>query len=249
MTLVKLILDIKDSAWISANPTKLLRLNEPIYRNDGFVAFGDGVTPLSGLTFKPVFTGAVNSVNGQTGDVEVNEVPNGGTTGQVLAKASDTDNDTEWIDVTASGGLGYSMQFVHYPTAYADSKSYVIGFQPIYDAFDLSLGNGWAGALGIFPPKDGTIKTVSFGTHAYGATGSAQNATVKLNVYNSSNVLQSSTTLSSTVLFTDSFLTSYSFTGLNIAISLGQYFVIILETPAWVANPTQAWIQGAAYIE
>lgn len=31
-------------------------------------------------------------------------VPNGGTTGQVLAKASDTDQDTEWVDQSGSGG-------------------------------------------------------------------------------------------------------------------------------------------------
>ncbi|ACI93254.1 conserved hypothetical protein [Afipia carboxidovorans OM5] len=31
-------------------------------------------------------------------------VPAGGTTGQVLAKASDTDNDTQWIDPPAGGG-------------------------------------------------------------------------------------------------------------------------------------------------
>lgn len=31
-------------------------------------------------------------------------VPNGGTTGQVLAKKSDADNDTEWIDPPTTGG-------------------------------------------------------------------------------------------------------------------------------------------------
>ena len=56
MTLVKIKLDVKDAAYISANPTKVLALNEPIYRNDGLVAYGDGVTPLSGLTFLPLFS-------------------------------------------------------------------------------------------------------------------------------------------------------------------------------------------------
>jgi len=31
-------------------------------------------------------------------------VPPGGTTGQVLAKKSNTDNDTEWVDQTGGGG-------------------------------------------------------------------------------------------------------------------------------------------------
>mgnify|MGYP006921355593 CR=1 FL=1 len=69
MTKVKIILDVKDSTWISANGTKVLSLNEPIYRNDGLVAYGDGSTPLSGLTFYPLFSGGVTSVNTQTGDV------------------------------------------------------------------------------------------------------------------------------------------------------------------------------------
>jgi len=46
--------------------------------------------------------GAVDSVNGQTGTVLINAVPDGGTTGQVLAKASDDDNDTEWINQQSS---------------------------------------------------------------------------------------------------------------------------------------------------
>lgn len=46
--------------------------------------------------------GAVSSVNGQTGNVLINAVPDGGTTGQVLAKASDDDNDTEWINQQSS---------------------------------------------------------------------------------------------------------------------------------------------------
>ena len=44
----------------------------------------------------------VNSVNGQTGTVLINAVPNGGTTGQVLAKSSNDDNDTEWINQQSS---------------------------------------------------------------------------------------------------------------------------------------------------
>jgi hypothetical protein len=69
MTLVKIKLDVKDAAYISANPTKVLLLNEPIYRDDGLVAYGDGVTPLSGLVFKPLFNAPVTSVNSQTGSV------------------------------------------------------------------------------------------------------------------------------------------------------------------------------------
>lgn len=44
----------------------------------------------------------VVSVNGQTGAVTTNDIPAGGTTGQVLTKASDTDYDAGWT--TPSGG-------------------------------------------------------------------------------------------------------------------------------------------------
>lgn len=69
MTLVKLILDIKDQAWIDAHPTKVLLLNEPIYRNDGKVAYGDASTPLSALVFKPLFSGST-SWGDITGDIQ-----------------------------------------------------------------------------------------------------------------------------------------------------------------------------------
>lgn len=56
MTLVKLILDVKDSTWINANQSKVLSLKEPLFRDNGTVAYGDGVTPLSGLDFVPIFS-------------------------------------------------------------------------------------------------------------------------------------------------------------------------------------------------
>lgn len=36
-------------------------------------------------------------------------VPAGGTTGQVLAKKSDSDNDTEWVEQTGKGGAGIAI--------------------------------------------------------------------------------------------------------------------------------------------
>jgi hypothetical protein len=36
-------------------------------------------------------------------------VPTGGTTGQVLAKASDDPFDTEWVDQTGGGGSGGNL--------------------------------------------------------------------------------------------------------------------------------------------
>ncbi len=49
--------------------------------------------------------GAASTVPGPTGPAGPG-VPTGGTTGQVLAKASATDHDTAWVDQTGGGGTG-----------------------------------------------------------------------------------------------------------------------------------------------
>lgn len=64
MATVKIILAIKDQAYIDANPDKVLDVDEPIWREDGYVAFGDGVTTLENLIFKPVFSGSEGTFTG-----------------------------------------------------------------------------------------------------------------------------------------------------------------------------------------
>ena len=66
-----------------------------------YIRYSPVTTPTIGVKF-----GAVDSVNGQTGVVLVNSVPNGGTTGQVLAKNSNDDNDTEWVNQSGGGTWG-----------------------------------------------------------------------------------------------------------------------------------------------
>lgn len=44
-------------------------------------------------------------------------IPDGGTTGQVLAKASDTDGDTEWVDAGGGGPLVYKGLLVQSGTS------------------------------------------------------------------------------------------------------------------------------------
>ena len=51
-------------------------------------------------------SGAVTSVDGKTGAVTV--IPTGGTTGQVLAKASNTDRDVEWVNQSGGGGSSWT---------------------------------------------------------------------------------------------------------------------------------------------
>lgn len=100
MTDITAIITIRrdtSSNWTAAN-TILADGEFAKETNTGKIKLGNGVTAWNSLAY---FTGDVKSVNGQTGIVLVNEVPNGGTTGQVLAKNSNTNNDTEWVDVVA----------------------------------------------------------------------------------------------------------------------------------------------------
>lgn len=100
MTDITAIITIRrdtSSNWTAAN-TILADGEFAKETNTGKIKLGNGVTAWNSLAY---FTGDVKSVNGQTGIVLVNAVPNGGTTGQVLAKNSNTNNDTEWVDVTA----------------------------------------------------------------------------------------------------------------------------------------------------
>lgn len=100
MTDITAIITIRrdiSSNWTAAN-TILADGEFAKETNTGKIKLGNGVTAWNSLAY---FTGDVKSVNGQTGIVLINEVPNGGTTGQVLAKNSNTNNDTEWVDVVA----------------------------------------------------------------------------------------------------------------------------------------------------
>jgi hypothetical protein len=76
---------------------------------------GGGASAFTGLTDTPESLGTAGQLVGvnEAGDAlefvdgptAGEKVPTGGTTGQILAKASDTDLDTEWIDAPAGGSL------------------------------------------------------------------------------------------------------------------------------------------------
>lgn len=74
--------------------------------------------------------GLVNSVDGKIGDVEV--LPTGGTTGQVLKKASEADYDVEWAD--ESGGTGISDALKQALLQIAQKAAYIDDGGPNYYA-------------------------------------------------------------------------------------------------------------------
>lgn len=68
-----------------------------------------GYTPVKGIDYFDGATGStgLTGATGPTGPSGIG-VPSGGTTSQVLAKASNTDYDTQWVDPTAgSGGAAF----------------------------------------------------------------------------------------------------------------------------------------------
>ena len=61
------------------------------------------VASFNGSTGAVTYSAPVTSVDGKTGSVTV--IPTGGTTGQVLAKKSNTDRDVEWQTVSSGGAV------------------------------------------------------------------------------------------------------------------------------------------------
>lgn len=112
MAIVTLKLDIKDAAYITANAAKVLKLNEPIFRDDGFWAFGDGATPLSGLAFQPIIPGGIPSGLVSGGVISIGTFGGSGTNNDIRVAAAEwfivgfglftTLIDTDFLDITLS---------------------------------------------------------------------------------------------------------------------------------------------------
>jgi hypothetical protein len=87
-----------------------------------------------------------------------------------------------------------------------------------------------------------TVIACSFEIWVNNTIGSSENSQIDLLVYNSSDVLQSTNSISNTVKWNNAGKTNkYFITGLNYAIPANSYIVLRLITPAWVTNPTVTW--------
>lgn len=82
--------------------------------------------------------------------IEETGVPVGGTTGQVLAKNSNTNNDVGWVDQTGGGGGGASLDYV----LAKDVKSAGTN------------GGSSTSAVGAFVTRDLNVLAVNIGGHA-----------------------------------------------------------------------------------
>lgn len=117
------------------------------------------------------------------GDGSSGNVPAGGTTGQVLVKASNTDYDTEWV----AAGVGSDRRTV---TAVTSSSGVVTLNYALGDYFTLELSENVGGWIISNPPASGigatiaveitqdvTARTVAFGAQ-YNFTASSPLDTV-----------------------------------------------------------------------
>lgn len=106
-----------------------------------FISVG---TVVSATSQSPNYAVTVNVVGvqettGQAGAAGVG-VPSGGTTGQVLKKASNTDYDTEWADESGGGGSGASAPvFIQFEDTAPNETEKQTAFQTLYAA--LQAGN------------------------------------------------------------------------------------------------------------
>jgi hypothetical protein len=111
MATVKLKVDLKDSAYLAANPTKVLTDNEVIFLDDGRYAFGDGSTTLSALTF---FGGGTEQATGLVdgGTITVGSYGGSGSDNDIRVAAAEwyissfgtfvTTTNTDFLDIALS---------------------------------------------------------------------------------------------------------------------------------------------------
>ncbi len=120
-----------------------------------------------GVEYKDIPTVPVSSVDGKTGNVVV--IPTGGTQGQVLAKASATDRDVEWVD--QSGGGATEIFIATYGSNhYASIKSAYSSGKMVFAVYDgrlyslATVSSETYPTYGFISVSDSTIYNLSCST-------------------------------------------------------------------------------------
>lgn len=161
-----------------------------------------------------------------------------GTTGQLMTAT--TGSAPSWT--TASGtGVGYFFFLVTGGGANpADSSTYFIPQGGLITSFTTS---GHDARIQWMIPKAGTIKIAWGQIRVLGTLGSSENSTLSIRLNNTTD-----TTVTSTLKW-DAATGGYSNTGLNIAVTAGDYIEIKLVTPAWATNPTNCSFGIQLFVE
>lgn len=266
---VNIQLGYKDTAWFTANAAIVLDAGQIVYLNDqsGQYKLGDGVTALSALSFLGG-SGAVDSVNGQTGVVVLDTSDIADTSNKRYVTDADLvdignlsgtntgDNATNttsnaYADGKVENNLTASTTVAPSKTAVntaLDAKYNNINFQCLAvnptDNQNLYL-NGNA----IAPQTSDTQRAFTFGkvvtiVECYWAIQQSANGdNAQVNVY-----LRNITTNTNSLLgsFTSDWGAAtgkgFVFSGLSIITSATDYYTIYIDCPTWsTSNPT-AWL-------
>lgn len=101
------------------------------------------------------------------------EIPSGGTEGQLLAKASGTNYDTEWVDAPEGGGGG-GWTLIDSKTSNGSNGTLTLNLSGSYSSL-LIVGSVWAGSGGteVRMTVNGSSSTGNYGEHYYYAEGSS----------------------------------------------------------------------------
>lgn len=196
----------------------------------------------SGTLISDSGTNTVLRYNAGVADA-ANTVPAGGTTGQILAKNSNTDYDTEWITNAGGGGSGAGAFLPD------DIGLYACNFDPAL-AVSTSTALPNNGAVYLFKVRLDAAQTVT-GTAIYLTTAgsvltSGQNFTA---LYDSAgNLVTGSQSADQSTAWAGTGLMKAAFSGGPIALGAGEYYVAVWSNattrPALARGNNAAIVNG-----
>lgn len=184
----------------------------------------EGGTGDTSLTAYSVLCGGTTS----TGAIQ--NVSGVGTSGQALTSNGAGALPT-WQNIS-TGSVKFAPSYTALSINPADSTTY------FFQRSSLSTVQG--AKTRIYIPATGTITKCYL--YFFCVIGSSEHSTFSIRLNDSSD-----TTVTS-VIDLSTATTTYSNTGLSIAVSQGDFIEFKLVTPAWVTNPTQVTASVTAYI-
>ena len=180
---------------------------------------------------EPAITWAQGDILYGTGINTYTKLPKSTTAGQFLSN-SGTSNNPAW-----DTPLGYTINFSAGGGNPADATTYYLGSTVNVTVVSATTG----GLRRMYIPKDGIIDSV-YGTIFNTVYGTSETSSIYIRVNNTTD------TLITNSLINNAQVTSFSGTGLGIAVTAGQYIELKWITPTWVTNPATISIWGTIYI-
>lgn len=95
--------DSMELGALSVSLAEALGINTTLDRGGG--GGGGGVSDYNELSNRPQINSVTLTGNKTTSDLSIHDIPSGGTTGQVLAKNSNTNYDVGWVNQSGGGGV------------------------------------------------------------------------------------------------------------------------------------------------